>query len=247
MTRPFARGTVIALIFLFLGVAGAAAVFAYLPDPGSTPSVYDDFNWNSTANGFWHVNAIGSTADISHGRLTLSGHSIELDHRLQTDPRQTVVVVKVRGESLHKFGVGIGVYHAGTVGMEFDDDGVKCGRGTDYGWKVDYVRSWTQQPLHQWFYLAMVVTNPYPDTVSLKKAEKSDKPLKPVTLTCFLYDGSGRLLSRVVPTDPRPNAHYVAFDEVFVRTWDSRNRYQVDWIYAGPPSGNPSRHFLAGL
>jgi hypothetical protein len=42
-----------------------------------------------------------------------------------------------------------------------------------------------------------------------------------------------------VPKTPPPNAHYVSFDEVFMRTWDSPNEYQVDWFYAGPPSGNP--------
>ena len=243
MNRPLVRSAVIALIFTCLGVATAAAVFAYFPDPGSAPSIFDDFKWNTTANGFWHVNAIGASADIKNSILTLSGHDIELDRRLQTDPNVTVVVAKVRGLHFHKFGLGIGVYHAGTVGIEFDDDGIKCGRGSDYGWQINYLKAWNTPPVGQWFYLLVSVKNPYPNPDDLRRAEQiadaKNTKLKPVTLTCSVYGAQGNLISRVVPKTPPPNAHYVSFDEVFMRTWDSPNEYQVDWFYAGPPSGNP--------
>ena len=127
MRKPVAQGLVIALVALFIGVAGTAAVLAYIPDPGSNPSIFDDFNWSSTANGFWHVNAIGATATIENGTLTLSGHSIELDRRLQTDPRVTIAAAKIRGLGFRRFGLGLGVYHAGTVALEFDNEGFKCG------------------------------------------------------------------------------------------------------------------------
>src|SRR5947209_17071426 len=90
MNRRPVQWIVIALIFLLLGGAvGAAAAFA-IPAAGSAPSIYDDFNWSSTANGFWHVNPVGATAQIKDGTLTLSGHAIELDRRVQTDPHATV-------------------------------------------------------------------------------------------------------------------------------------------------------------
>lgn len=236
------RVAVLTLIFFFLGIASAAAVFVYLPDPGSAPAVYDDFKWSSTANGFWHVNAIGARAEIKHSLLTLSGHSIELDHRLQTDPNQTVVAAKVRGLHFHKFGIGIGVYHAGTVGLEFDDDGAKCGRGTDFGWRIDFIKAWTTPPVNQWMYVEVAVTNPYPNPKDLQRAEKLDNPkkLKPITLTCSIYDANGNLIASSSPKDPPANTHYVGLDEVFMRTWDSGNDYQVDWFYAGPASGLPA-------
>lgn len=251
MSRPFLRIAVIALIFFLVGVAAAAMVFAYLPDPGPSPAVYDDFKWSSTSNGFWHVNASGAQAIIKHSLLTLTGDSIELDRRMQTDPNMTVVVAKVRGRHFHKFGLGIGVWHAGTVGLEFDDDGAKCGRGTDYGWKVDFLKGWKPPPTNRWFYLAVAVKNPYPKSEDLKRAEqladKTGKKLKPVTLTCSLYDAAGQLVASVTPTYPQPNAHYVGFDEVFMHTWDGRNDYQVDWFYAGPVSGVPAGPRLTGI
>jgi hypothetical protein len=237
MRRPLVQGLVIALVALFIGVAGSAAVLAYIPDPGSAPSIYDDFKWSSTANGFWHVNPIGATATIKNGLLTLSGHLIELDHRVQTDPDATIVVAKVRGLSFHKFGLGLGVYHSGTLGLEFDDDGIKCGRGTDYGWRVDFVKPWKMPPVGQWFILKAKIVNPYPTAAAWNKVSHLDADkLKPVTLTCSVYDAQGHLLASVTPTDPEPNAHYIALDEAFMRTWDSRNKYQVDWYYAGPPT-----------
>jgi hypothetical protein len=170
--------------------------------------------------------------------LTLSGDSIELDRRMQTDPNATVVMARVSAAHFHKFGLGIGVYHAGTLGMEFDDDGIKCGRGTDRGWRVDFVKGWKVPPVGRWFYLKIVVVNPYPNPTSYAAAPSNK--LKPVTLTCSAYDAQGRLIGQITPRDPVPNAHYIALDEVFVRTWDSRNDYQVDWFYAGPPAGVPA-------
>ena len=239
MSRTLIRSVVIALIFLALGVACAAAVLAYLPDPGSAPAIFDDFNWSSTSNGFWHVNAIGATAPIKNGVLTLKGDSIELDRRLQTDPKQTVVIAKVKATHFHKFGMGIGIYHAGTMGLEFDDDGVKCGRGTDFGWKIDVMKGWTLPPVNQWFYLKLVVNNPYPNPKDLQWAELHLPAVKTVTITCSVFDSHARLLARMTPVNPPPNGHYVSLDEVFMRTWDSGNDYQVDWFYAGPPSGIP--------
>jgi hypothetical protein len=49
------------------------------------------------------------------------------------------------------------------------------------------------------------------------------------------------LIARSVPTDPPPNTNYAALDEAFMRTWDSGNKYQIDWVYAGPASGDPLR------
>ena len=238
MSRAVLRGVVIAVIFLFVGVAGAAAVFYSIPDAGSAPSVYDDFRWSSTANGFWHVNPIGATERIKGTTLTLTGDSIELDRRIQTDPRQTVVMARVKAAHFHKFGLGIGVYHAGTMGMELDDDGIKCGRGTDRGWRVDTLQGWKTPPVGRWFYLKMAVVNPYPDQKVADRIPQTK--LKPVTLTCSAYDNSGHLLGQVTPHHPSPNAHYVALDEVFRRTWDSKNDYTVDWFYAGPPAGVPA-------
>lgn len=241
MSRSLLQGISVALIFLFIGVASAAAVLAYLPEGGSPPAVFDDFKWSSTANGFWHVNPVGGSAAIEHSLLTLSGGSVELDRRLQTDPNETVVLAKVRGLHFHKFGVGLGAYHAGTLALEYDDDGVKCGRGTDYGWQVDIMKPWTTPPVNQWMYLKLAVTNPYPNPKDLQRVEKLGdvRKLKPVTMTCSMYDASGHLLASSTPKDPLPNAHYVALDEVYMRTWDRGNRYQVDWVYAGPPSGSP--------
>jgi hypothetical protein len=237
MVRTFA----LALIFLLVGVALAALALAYIPDPGSPPSIFDDFRWSSTENGYWHVNAVGASASISHSVLPLSGDSIELDHRIQTDPVTTVVSVKVRGLKFHKFGMGIGVFHAGTVGMEFDDDGVKCGRASEYGWKIDYLKSWRSPPVGKWYYLEMSVTNPYPHAKDTSKIPK-DK-LKPVKMVCSLYDASGKLLSVVNAVYPPPATNYDALDEVFVRTWDTNNEYQVDWVYSGPRAGDPIRAF----
>ncbi|HEX8919765.1 MAG TPA: hypothetical protein VF898_14775, partial [Chloroflexota bacterium] len=139
----------------------------------------------------------------------------------------------------HKFAMGIGVYHAGTMGVEFDDDGVKCGRGTDFGWKIDIMKIWKNPPAHQWFYLKLAVNNPYPDPKALQWAEIHLPTIKPVSITCSFFDSRGKLLSRDVPVNPPPNGHYVALDEVFMRTWDSGNDYHVDWFYAGPASGIP--------
>ena len=237
MRRPLVQSAVVGLIALFLGVAGTAAVLAYIPDPGSTPSIYDDFNWSSIGNGFWHVNAIGAGAEIKNGLLTLSGHSVELDHRLQTDPAVTVAAAKVRGLTFHRFGLGLGVYHSGTVALEFDNEGLKCGRGTDFGWRVDVMKSWTTPPIGQWFILKVKVTNPYPTEAEQKAVAHLDAArLKPVTVQCSVYDSAGHLISTLTPTDPEPNAHYNALDEAYLRTWDSGNKYQLDWFYAGPPT-----------
>jgi hypothetical protein len=241
MGRTAVRIAVLGAIFLLLGVASAAAVFAFVPNPGSPPSIFDDFNYASTSSGFWHVNAIGGKAIIKDGLLTLSGHSVELDHRLQTDPYRTVAVAKVRGRGWDKFALGLGVYHSGTMGVEFDNDGAKCGWPTDHGWKIDYLKGWKTPPTRQWFYLVISVTNPFPNVPDLTP----EMELKhPVTIICSLYDGSGRQLARVHPVDPPPNAHYASLDEAFVRTWDSHNRYEVDWIYAGPPSGSPIKSIV---
>ncbi|GAC1402534.1 MAG: hypothetical protein NVSMB52_16510 [Chloroflexota bacterium] len=246
--RPTLAIVVIALIALFIGVAGAAAALAYIPAPGSAPSIYDDFNFSSTSNGFWHVNADGATATIKNGILRLAGNSIELDRRIQTDPYETVAVARISGSQYHKFGMGLGIYHSGTLGLEFDDDGIKCGRGTDSGYAVDWVKKWKPAPVGQWFYIEMSVKNPYPTQRSQDRVKGLDyEKLKKVTLTCSAYDANGRLLSRVVPKDPAPNAHYAALDEAYMRTWDAKNDYHVDWFYAGPPSGNPLNRLTTGV
>jgi len=245
------QGLVIAMIFLFVGVAGAAAVFEYMPDPGSAPSIYDDFAWSSTANGFWHVNAIGAKAIIKNSILTLTGHQIELDRRLQTDPTETIAVVKVRGLSFKRFGMGLGIYHSGTLSMEFDSEGIKCGRATDHGYFINILKRWKKPPIGQWFYLELDVTNPYPQNGLSPKAWAKVQKLdyskqKPVTVRCAAYDATGRLIKSITPTRPRTNTHYVGLDEAFLRTWDSHNLYQVDWFYAGPPSGSPARTVIKG-
>jgi hypothetical protein len=240
VNKKIFRWSIVCLIMLFLGGAIGGAVVWAIPDSGSAPSIFDDFNWSSTANGFWHVNPVGATARIAHGLLTVSGDSIELDRRLQTDPNATVVVARLRGLSFHKFALGLGVYHSGTISLEFDSDGVKCGRGTDHGFRIDFVKAWNPPPNGKWFYAGIRVVNPYPNPADLAKLANVDADkLKPVTITCSLWDGSGKLLGSVTPTDPKPNTHYAALDEAYLRTWDSNNKYQVDWIYAGPISGLP--------
>jgi hypothetical protein len=240
MNKKVLRWSIVSLILLFVGGAvGGAAVWA-VPDSGSAPSIFDDFNWSSTANGFWHVNPVGATARITHGLLTLSGDSIELDRRLQTDPNASVVVARIRGLTFHKFALGLGIYHSGTISLEFDSDGVKCGRGTDHGFRIDFAKSWNPPPVGKWLYIGVMVTNPYPTSEALAKVANLDAAkLKPVTITCAVWDGSGRLLGSVTPTDPKPNTHYASLDEAYVRTWDSNNKYQLDWVYAGPPAGLP--------
>ncbi len=226
----------VALVALCVGIAGTAAVLAFLPDPGSGPSIYDDFNWSSTGNGYWHVNPIGATATIKNGLLTLEGHDIELDRRIQTDPAVTIAVARVRGLSFRRFGMGLGVYHSGTVALEFDNEGFKCGRGSNVGWRVDLMKSWTTPPTGQWFTLKVKVTNPYPTIAEQKAVAHLDaSQLKPVTVQCSVYDSHDHLISTVTPTDPEPNAHYDALDEAYMRTWDSGNKYQIDWFYSGPP------------
>jgi hypothetical protein len=231
------RVLVVGLIFLCLGIAGSAAVFALMPSPGSPPGIFDTFDWDSMSNGYWHASPYGGTASINGSRLTLAGHTVELDRRLQTDPYDTVVAVRVRGLGFDKLGFGISGLHSANVGMEFDSDGIKCGYGSDEGWIVPVLKGWTAPPTRQWFYLVLSVRNPYP-TVTSSAATGT----KPIGVTCSAYDGRGRLLNSVTATRPPPNAKYPGFDEVYLRTWDSKNRYQVDWLYAGPPSGSPLRH-----
>jgi len=243
--RKLAQIGVIALVALLIGVACTAAVFAYIPDSGLAPSIFDDFSYSTTASGFWHVNAVGGDNIIKPSTLTLTGGSIELDRRLQTDPKETVISLRIRAQHFDKFGFGIGAYHAGTVGIEFDGDGVKCGRGTDYGYQVDSVVDWKSPPVGQWFYLRVAVHNPYPDPKAFAKLHITDaSKYKKVDLICSAWDNQGHLLGQVKPTNPPPNAHYPGFDEVFMRTWDSANNYQVDWFYAGPPSGDPLRFIV---
>lgn len=237
MSRAVVRMVVIAIIAGFVGIALSAGAFALIPDPGSAPSIFDDFAWNSTANGFWHIDESGATATIKNSILTLKGNSIELDRRVQTDPNETVVALRVRATQFDKFGFGLGVYHAGTVGMEFDTDGVRCGRGSDLGYHVEVIKPFTTPPVGQWFYLAISVVNPYPPPTKVPNVD--DTLLKHVTLRCSVWDDKGHLLGEEVATNPPPNAHYVAFDEAYLRTWDDRNNYQVDWFYAGPPRGDP--------
>ena len=245
VNRKIAQIGVIALIALLIGVACTAAVFAYIPDSGSAPSIYDDFNYSTTGSSFWHVNAVGGDNEIKPSSLTLTGASIELDRRIQTDPNETVVSLRIRAQHFEKFGFGIGVYHSGTVGIEFDGDGIKCGRGTDYGYQVDPVVVWKTPHVNQWFYLRLVVKNPYPDPAVLAKLGNIDPAkLKKVTVICSAWDNQGHLVGQVTPTDPPPNAHYAAFDEVFMRTWNSNNRYQIDWFYAGPPDGDPLHYIV---
>ena len=251
MRRSSLKIAVIAAIFLFLGVAGGAIGMAMIPSSGSAPSIYDDFEWSSAANGFWHVNALGATQRIADGVAKLSGNSIELDRRVQTDPHSTVIAVRIRGIKFHKFQIGMGVYHAGTMGLEFDNDGIKCGRGTDQGWKVDGMTVWSNPPVGKWYYLQLKVINPYPDPDAIdrlyeKYGDNAKDKIKPVTLECSAWDARGKLLRSVRPHDPPPNANYAGLDEAYMRTWDSNNEYDVDWLYAGPPSGNPLNTVVRG-
>jgi hypothetical protein len=242
MNRALLRYVAVALIALFLGVAVTAAIVGFIPNAGSAPTVYDDFAWDSMANGFWHVNSVGATAAISHSRIMLKGNSIELDHRIQTDPHETVISAWVRGLHLHKFGIGIGVYHAGTVAEEFDNDGIKCGRGTDHGWEVTYLKGFTLPPNNQWFYLRIAVINPYPNAKDQQRAARLDPTKrKKATILCSAWDAQGHPIATVNANDPVPNTQYQGLDEAFFRTWDSGNNYQVDWFYAGPPSADPTR------
>jgi hypothetical protein len=240
MNRVALRVIVIGLIGLLLGVFAAAVAFAFVPNPGSAPSVYDDFRWSSISNGFWHVNEDGGQAAIVNGILTMGGAQTELDHMIQTDPNKTVMVAKVRGLSFYKFAVGLGTYHGGTVSLEFDNDGFRCGRGTDNGWMVDDMKLWKTPPTRQWFYLWLSVFNPYPGVTNLPI-----KPKKPVTLTCAVYDTSGHRIAYDRPMVPPPNTRYPGIDEMYMRTWDVHNRYQVDWVYAGPASGDPLRRIIS--
>jgi hypothetical protein len=251
MSRPLLQTLVVALIALMIGVAGTAAVLAAIPDSGSPPSIYDDFNWNSTANGFWHVNTDGASAHIDHGLLTLGGHTIELDRRVQTDPYVSYMTMRIRAKHFYKFGFGLGVYHSGTIGIEFDNDGVKCGRGTDHGYKTDVFSTWTPDtaPVNQWFYLRLKVVDPYPNPTPAELARLSNldaSQLKPVTETCYLYDSSGRLVAEDVAKNPPPNTHYVGLDEAYMRTWDSGNEYQIDWVYVGSDTGDPIHSVVKG-
>jgi hypothetical protein len=58
-----------------------------------------------------------------------------------------------------------------------------------------------------------------------------------------VYDAKGNLVTRDQARKPPSNARYPGVDEIYLRTWDSHNKYQVDWVYAGPPSGDPTRAF----
>jgi hypothetical protein len=242
MKRTVWVWVIFGLILLCIGGALGGAVVLAVPNAGSAPSIYDDFQWSSTANGFWHVNPVGGSAIIKNGTLTLAGHSIELDHRIQTDPYVTVAVARVRALSFDKFALGLGLYHSGTVSFEFDADGAKCGRGTDQGFAIDYVKPWAKPPVDRWYYLGIRVTDPYPNPTPALQAKlnaEDSKFWKPVKITCALWNSSGKLIGADTPLLPRPNTHYVSLDEAYVRTWDSLNDYQIDWIYAGPPSGIP--------
>lgn len=230
------RIAVIGLIFLFLGAAGAATVFAFIPNPGSPPSIFDDFKWSSISNGYWHVYALGGKPTIRSSILTMRGDTMEMDHRLQTDPYRTVVVVRIRASHFGKFAIGLGAYHSTAVSFEFDLDGAKCVRPSDQGTQIDVLRPWTVPPTHRWFYLALSLTNPYPNVTTL-----TPSMTKPPTVACSLYGAGKQLLVSDRPVTPPTELHYAAIDEVSMRTWDTGNDYQVDWIYAGPASGSPLR------
>lgn len=238
MNRTALRVAALVLIGLLLGVFVEAAVFAVVPSAGEPPSVYDDFRWSSISNGFWHVNEDGGYAAIVNGTLTMSGAQTEIDHLLQTDPNKTVIVAKVRGLSLYKFALGLGSYHGGTVSLEFDNDGFRCGRGTDAGWTVDDMKLWKIPPTGKWFYLRVLVENPYPGITKLPP-----KPKNPVVLTCSVFDSAGRRIAYDRPLNPPSNIRYPGIDEIYLRTWDYNNKYQVNWVYAGPVSGDPTRSF----
>ncbi|MGH2449587.1 MAG: hypothetical protein ACRDFS_13425 [Chloroflexota bacterium] len=246
MSRLAVRAVIVAVIFTFVGVAGAAAAYIYIPQPGTAPSIYDTFRWDSISDGFWHVNSYGATATIDQSMLDLKGHMIELDHLLQTDPARTIIVARVRGLAFHRFALGIGSYHGGTLTLEYDDDGMKCSWGTGQGQQIDIMKAWTKPPVGKWRYLEVAVDNPYPGWSPHQLSTLNYLTEKPLGVTCMAYDAKGHLISSVHPTSPEPNAHYVSLDEAFFRTWDSANNYQIDWVYAGPPSGNPASRILSG-
>jgi hypothetical protein len=242
MKRAVWRWIVAAVILLLLGsAAGAAAVWA-IPNEGSPPSIFDSFAYSSTGSGYWHVNADGAHAIIADGTLNMVGNSIELDHRLQSDPYSTVAVAKIRASSFDRFALGLGLYHSGTITFEFDVDGAKCGRGSDVGYAVDFVKPWNPPPLNTWFYAGIRIKNPYPNPTPalLRKLSNEDSDLwKPVTISCELWNSAGQKIAEITPTTPRPNTHYASIDEAFMRTWDDKNNYTVDWFYAGPPAAIP--------
>jgi hypothetical protein len=247
MARPILRVALIAFVALCLGVAGTAMALTLIPDPGSPPSIYDDFNFSSIGNGYWHTHSYGATARIADGLLTIQGDSMELDKRFQTDPKETVISARLRAGFFHKMGLGIGSYHSGTIGLEIDSDGIKCGRGTDFGYQVDPVVGWTTPPTGKWLYVQMSVINPYPTTAEQVAADNlPPDQLKRPTIRCSAWDATGKLIGTDVATTPPPNTHYVSLDEAYIRTWDSHNNYQIDWIYAGPPSGDPLNHLVRG-
>lgn len=238
MSRATLRVVIIGLIGVLLGVFAAAVAFAFVPGPGNAPSVYDDFRWSSISNGFWHVNEDGGQATIVNGIMTLAGAETEVDHAFQTDPYRTVMVAKVRGLSFYKFDIALGSYHGNTVSLEFDNDGFRCGRGTDNGWTVDDMKLWKTPPTGKWFYLKLSLVNPYPNVVNLPT-----KPAKSVPVTCTVYDASGHQVAHDVAIHPPSNLRYPGVDQMSMRTWDNNNKYQVDWVYAGPVAGDPTRSF----
>ena len=50
MRRTTVRLLIIGAICLFVGIASGAAAMALVPNPGTPPSIYDDFAWSSTAD-----------------------------------------------------------------------------------------------------------------------------------------------------------------------------------------------------
>ena len=65
-------------------------------------------------------------------------------------------------------------------------------RGSDFGWRVDVMKSWTSLPTGQWFILKVKVTNPYPTAKAQAKVAHLDaSQLKPVTVQCSVYDANG--------------------------------------------------------
>lgn len=247
MSRSRLRFALVAFLALCLGVAGTATALALIPNAGSPPSIYDDFNWSSTANGYWYLRTYGATARLANSLLTIKGNNAELDKRFQTDPNQTVVSARLRASFFHKMGIGMGSYHSGTIGLEIDSDGIKCGRGTDFGYRVNPVVSWVKQPTGRWFYVRISVVNPYP-TIEAQRAAANLPPekLKRPTIRCSAWDAGGKLLGTVAANNPVPNTNYASIDEAYIRTWDSFNNYQVDWVYAGPPSGDPLNRVVRG-
>lgn len=247
MSRSLLRILLAAFIALCLGVAGTAFAVTLIPDPGSPPSIYDDFNFSSVANGYWHTHSYGATERIANGVLTITGDNMEFDKRFQTDPNETVISAKLRAGFYHKMGIGMGSYHSGTVGLEIDSDGIKCGRGTDFGYMVNPVYPWVNQPTNKWFYVRMSIINPYP-TLEEQKAAANLPPAKLIrpTIRCSAWNANGKLLGTVVASVPPPNTNYVSIDEAYIHTWDSHNDYQIDWIYAGPKSGDPLNRLVTG-